>query len=56
MKKGFIPPAPVGNAPSQFVRGTQTNGNEKRDKPVENPSHSSSTSPLSKYHFLIIYS
>ena len=25
MTKGLFPPAPVGNAPSQFGRGTQTN-------------------------------
>ncbi len=25
MTKGLLPPAPVGNAPSQFGRGTQTN-------------------------------
>jgi hypothetical protein len=65
MRKGFIPPALVGNAPSQFGRGTRTNcSNEKRDNLVENPSqakpsHSSSsstssTSPLSlsqRYRF-----
>jgi hypothetical protein len=39
MAKGLFPPAPVGNAPSQFGWGTQTNcSNEKGDNLVENPS------------------
>jgi len=52
MRKGFIPPAPVGNAPSQIVNcdgGTQTkcSCNKKKDNLVKHPSHSSSSSSTS---------
>jgi len=51
MQKGFIPPAPVGNAPSQIVNcdgGTQTKCicNKKGDNLVKHPSHFSSSSSL----------
>ncbi len=54
MTKGLFPPAPVGNAPSQFGRGTQTNCRRMKMKKgiislrtQAKPSHSSSSSSTS---------
>jgi hypothetical protein len=48
MRKGFIPPAPVGNAPSQIVNcdgGPKlTAAATKKDNLVKHPSHFSSSS------------
>ena len=55
MQKGFNPPAPVGNAPSQIVN---CNGGpkltaaatKKKDNLVKHPSHFSSSSSLHLQH------